>query len=283
MSHPYMPLYVADYLSATEHLGAAESGAYLHLIMHYWQKGGLPSNDVFLARIARMTGREWARHKPVIKAFFNDDWTHERIDQLLLVASEKSMLRSAAGQRGGIAKSLKQKDAAVANATILPQQNPSKPPSKSLPSSSGLDSERKKEELEATPLVNGALNGHAVDAPLAKKKRLPTESDERLLDEVTDLWNPWARAHGSPQVEELTKTRATHCRHRIADLMQRGYSTPTEAFRFLLGKCDESFFAHGAARTPLKFDQLMRESFMVQMIEGSFAYNKPTGARQWAR
>jgi Protein of unknown function (DUF1376)/HNH endonuclease len=67
---PYMPLYVADYLSATEHLDAAESGAYLHLIMYYWQKGFLPPEDKFLARIARMTDRQWAAAKSVVMQEF---------------------------------------------------------------------------------------------------------------------------------------------------------------------------------------------------------------------
>ena len=42
---PWMPLYVADYLADTAHLGATESGAYLHLIMHQWQCGFLPSDE----------------------------------------------------------------------------------------------------------------------------------------------------------------------------------------------------------------------------------------------
>jgi len=43
-----MPLYVADYLADTAHLGALESGVYLHLIMHYWLKGGLPDDADYL-------------------------------------------------------------------------------------------------------------------------------------------------------------------------------------------------------------------------------------------
>jgi uncharacterized protein YdaU (DUF1376 family) len=42
MSQPWMPLYVGDYIADTAHLSCAESGAYLHLIMHYWRAGSLP-------------------------------------------------------------------------------------------------------------------------------------------------------------------------------------------------------------------------------------------------
>ena len=55
MSRPWMPLYIADYLADTAHLRAPESGAYLHLIMHYWRRGSLPDNDRQLATIAKMT------------------------------------------------------------------------------------------------------------------------------------------------------------------------------------------------------------------------------------
>jgi hypothetical protein len=41
-SRCWMPLWIADYLAVAGHLRALESGAYLHLIMHYWQRGGLP-------------------------------------------------------------------------------------------------------------------------------------------------------------------------------------------------------------------------------------------------
>jgi len=81
MKRPWMPLYIADYLRKTTHLGALESGAYLHLIMDYWQNDGLPSDDRQLARIAKMTDREWKAAKPTLQAFFYDGWKHKKIDE----------------------------------------------------------------------------------------------------------------------------------------------------------------------------------------------------------
>lgn len=99
MSRPWMPLYVADYIADTAHLNAAQSGAYLHLIMHYWQTGGLPVDDCALARVARMSDSEWKRARPVIAAFFSDDWTHGRIDAELAKAADISSKRKAAADQ----------------------------------------------------------------------------------------------------------------------------------------------------------------------------------------
>lgn len=98
MSPPWMPLYVADYLADTGHLGAAEHGAYLMLIMQYWQKGGLPDDDRQLARIARMTDRAWSATKPILQPLFLDGWKHARIERELAKATEKTGRRSAAGE-----------------------------------------------------------------------------------------------------------------------------------------------------------------------------------------
>ena len=57
---PYMPLYVADYLADAAHLTTEEHGAYLLLIMTYWQRGKpLPADPARLANIARMSNERW--------------------------------------------------------------------------------------------------------------------------------------------------------------------------------------------------------------------------------
>lgn len=81
---PYMSFYVADYLADTSHISTLEHGAYLLLIFNYWQRGGpLPANDLYLARIARMTPDEWREARPTIEPFFTEidgQWHHKRID-----------------------------------------------------------------------------------------------------------------------------------------------------------------------------------------------------------
>lgn len=96
MKRPWMPLYIADFLKKTTHLGAIETGAYILLIMDYWQNGKLPADDRLLARVAKLTDREWKRLRPVLQAFFYDGWKHQRIDEEIAHAADVSGKRAAA-------------------------------------------------------------------------------------------------------------------------------------------------------------------------------------------
>jgi uncharacterized protein YdaU (DUF1376 family) len=97
-ARPWMPLYVADYLADTAHLGALESGAYLHLIMHYWTTGSLPHDPRALARIAKVSAHSWKKLSSDIQKFFHDGWKHKRIDEELARVSEISTKRSEAAK-----------------------------------------------------------------------------------------------------------------------------------------------------------------------------------------
>ena len=119
---PFMPIYVADYFADTRHLRAAEHGAYMLLLMTYWQNGRLPTDDSRLAHIACMRPQEWAKAKPVIAAFFDLDWKHKRVEADIVKATLKAQRRAECGSLGGFAKALKNNNAALAKARDLPQQ-----------------------------------------------------------------------------------------------------------------------------------------------------------------
>jgi len=118
MKRPWMPLYIADYLRKTTHLGALESGAYLHLIMDYWQNDGLPDDDKKLARIARMSDKEWKGAKATLQAFFHDGWRHTKIDEEIAKASDISIKRSAiaSARQSAIREQQESKSSAIAPA-----------------------------------------------------------------------------------------------------------------------------------------------------------------------
>ena len=92
----WMPLHIDDYLADTGHLTGAEHGAYMLMIMHYWQNGGLPENERLIARIARMDAGQWDESRDVLAMLFGPGWTHKRIDAELSKADEIIEKRRAA-------------------------------------------------------------------------------------------------------------------------------------------------------------------------------------------
>jgi uncharacterized protein YdaU (DUF1376 family) len=99
---PYMPLYVADYLADAAHLTTTQHGAYLLLIMNYWQRGrALPDDDRRLASICRLGPREWARNRDALSEFFEVGggvWVHNRIAKELARVADKSLKSKKAAQ-----------------------------------------------------------------------------------------------------------------------------------------------------------------------------------------
>lgn len=102
---PYMPLFVADYLADTAHLSPIQHGAYMLLIMNYWQRGGpLPNDDARLSRIIGMSVRNWQQIKGPIIEFFETgigsgaELRHGRIDIELSRVASKSLKSKKAAQ-----------------------------------------------------------------------------------------------------------------------------------------------------------------------------------------
>jgi uncharacterized protein YdaU (DUF1376 family) len=119
----FMPLWIGDYLADTGHLSAAEHGAYLLLLMHYWRTGKpLPIEDGALARVARMSKEEWAASREVVTAFFQitvmDTVTvlaHKRVEAEMDQARGKYESRKAASDRANAAKKAAQERTANRN------------------------------------------------------------------------------------------------------------------------------------------------------------------------
>lgn len=110
---PYMPFYVAHYLADTAHLDALEHGAYMLLIMNYWQRGKpLPADDERLRRTARVPPEAWPGVRAAIAEFFDvvdGEWRHRRIDAELKKVADRSTRLSAAGKRSGEVRTNKEK------------------------------------------------------------------------------------------------------------------------------------------------------------------------------
>lgn len=113
MSHPWMPFYVADYLADTGHLSTAQHGAYLLLIMHYWQNGALPADEAKLARICRLSSAQWAAMRGTLAGLFSEGWTHKRIDAEIARTEERYRKRVEISRKGGLATANARRRSAV--------------------------------------------------------------------------------------------------------------------------------------------------------------------------
>lgn len=110
MTNIWMPLYTADYLADTGHLATIEHGAYLLLIMHYWQKEvALPDSDQILAQIARLRIEQWRKIRPKLEPFFQVQlgkvWMHDKIERELKKAADLREKKRQAGIASGNARS----------------------------------------------------------------------------------------------------------------------------------------------------------------------------------
>lgn len=151
-----MPLYVGDYLADTQHLTTTQHGAYLLLIMHYWQNGGLPSDDVAIGRISRLNRDQWRANCQAIASMFEAGWKHKRIDRELEKANNISTKRTLAGQRGGQAKATKSHNGFPAIAKQMGTQ-----------SQSHIDSSTNSESEKASPQKVGERSKPQVSSSLA--------------------------------------------------------------------------------------------------------------------
>lgn len=247
MSAPaWMPFYPADYLAGTGHLTRAQHGAYLLLILHYWSKGGLPTDGRLLARIARMSDREWKAESAILAEFFDDDWHHPRIEKELEKARAKSEKRAEAGSRGGEAKSLKNHGGDVAIATVLPEQK------ESFAVASSSEPEKEK-----------------------KNKAIALSSDE---PDVTELMVAVYHEVGAgiwPKVAKLTTARKARARNRLKDC---GWDMAK--WRAALTRARDAPWLTGSNPSGWRadFDFFMQEGSFTKLLEGSYDARKPSGS-----
>lgn len=145
MNRPWMPLYIAEYLADTGHLSAAEHGAYMLMIMHYWQKDGLPSDEKQLARICRMSPEEWRESRDTLASFFGDHWSHSRID------AEIAHAEAIIGKRKAAAEQMHNNRAAKADANAHANAEQMQTHAGVSVSVSSLNKEPQSKRVSATP------------------------------------------------------------------------------------------------------------------------------------
>lgn len=94
----WFPFYPGDYKRKTSHLSTLESGAYLNLIMHYWDCGGLPSDETRIQRIAGLTDEQWTDSRSTLQGYFKNGWSyHDRIEEEL---KKRKAIAESCAERG---------------------------------------------------------------------------------------------------------------------------------------------------------------------------------------
>ncbi len=198
-----MPLYVGDYLKDTAELTLAEHGAYLRLILFYWNNGGAITND--LSKIYRATGaispQEQQNIASILKSYFvqnGDTFFHKRIDEELNKTAKIKAVRSKAGRRGGrkSGESRRSKSEAngIANANQTGEQtrtiSPSPSPSPSLAQSTSGNTPYYPPAGDDEAKIIQKDNNH-------EKPKRNTTSPFPYGEQCPDEWANWAARNSS--------------------------------------------------------------------------------------
>lgn len=105
----------------------------------YTHDGKLPNSDAARARIARLSGKKFARHRDSLMAHFDADGCNAEISASLEKGKRISAVKREAGRKGGASK-------ALAYARQVPEQNASK----TLASNSNSNSLQEEQDLESS-------------------------------------------------------------------------------------------------------------------------------------
>lgn len=80
--NPVLPLYYNDINSSTEHWSDEEFGAYMRLLIHQWDKGGLPDDSTRLKRIASTVRKHWKLLKDKFKKDPDGQLRNPRMEEI---------------------------------------------------------------------------------------------------------------------------------------------------------------------------------------------------------
>lgn len=130
---PFWPVATDALVADTMHLSTEEFGAYVKLMIAQWRSGGnpLPNDDSRLSRMAGLTPRAWQKMRATMSEFFeisDAGWNQKRVEKDFADVIEKIEKNRASGSLGGKSKALKNKNVALANATIPPEKTASETP-----------------------------------------------------------------------------------------------------------------------------------------------------------
>ena len=117
----WMPLYIADYLSATSRLTTEQHGAYMLLLMDYWKNGAPPDNDAILAQITKLSPDAWAIARTMLVPFFEVQdglWLQNRVENEMVKANHNKKANQERGIKGANARWKKNDALSIVGASL---------------------------------------------------------------------------------------------------------------------------------------------------------------------
>ena len=177
----WMPLYIADYLSATSRLTTEQHGAYLLLIMDYWKNGAPPDNDQVLAQITKLSPDAWSNARTMLKAFFQVEdglWIQPRIESEMVKAQHNKQVNVNRGKAGAEARWKDKNASSIDEAYLEVCSADGTSPS---PSPSPISS-IKKQDTKVSLSAEGLPTCPHQDILLLYKKHLPHLTQPRVWE-----------------------------------------------------------------------------------------------------
>lgn len=169
----WMPVYIGDYLRDTEELTCMEHGAYLLLLMHYWQKGGEIGCDI--GRLARVCRSDEETARFILGYYFileNGNYKNKRADDEMIKAESRRLSAEENGRKGGRPpKNNPQETARLAKqnppvSQMEPDHNPTHNPQKSSSPSSSSSQSSSESNSRASSLDTTEVSPEEAHAPI---------------------------------------------------------------------------------------------------------------------
>ncbi len=197
---PILPLYVRDLIMDTNDIPPASFGSYVRLLCRMWCERGtdLPMDMDKLARIAGVGPRQFKNKIwPDIAGYFmaleGGRITQRRLRKEKEKARQLTAKRKEFGKRGGEAKALNAKKTALANATDLPEQNPSIHIHITDKDVSDVDRSREITKTEKTDTLSPGGAGDPV-LDLIPEAPPPKPKAQEYPEAFETFWRAWREA-----------------------------------------------------------------------------------------
>jgi len=244
-----MQLYPADYLADTMHLNAEEHGAYLLLLMNYWQTGK-PIPKHRLQGIARVPNDRWTTVERALNEYFVDDgetWLHRRIEADICAAKDAQVQRERAGKASAEARKSAKREQA-----------------KSL-KSKGSSNDRS--TTVERPLNDRSTN-RDTDTDTDKKKSTKAVSTASVpYQEIVDAYH--SRLPMLPAVRKLNETRKRKLRARWHEDATHQSVEYWDGF-FAYAARSDFLTGRNGQWTGCDFEWLMGDSNHLKVTEGKY-------------